>query len=206
MVRQFESEFAARVNAKFAVALNSATAALHLALLAHNIGEGDEVLVPTLTFAATAEVVIAVGAKPVFVDTDPDTLCIDVQKVEAAITPATRAVMPVHYGGTPADMTSLMALAKQHDLVVVEDAAHAFPSTHELGMVGSIGHATCFSFYANKTITTGEGGMLTTDDPEIADTVRQLSLHGLSRDAWARFDTRAAWDYRRSRAPAGSTI
>ena len=192
----FERNFAQRVGAEYAVALNSCTAALHLALLANGVGPGDEVLVPTLTFAATAEVVLAVGAAPILVDCNADDLTIDFAKVRESITPKTAAIMVMHYGGTAADMHQAMAIKRDSpNIAIIEDAAHAFPTQHELGMIGSIGDATCFSFYANKTITTGEGGMLTTDSEEIAHKVRQLSLHGLSRDAWARFETRSSWDY-----------
>ncbi len=194
-VAEFESNFADAVDAKFAVALNSCTAALHLALLAAEVGPGHEVLVPTLTFAATAETVLAVGAVPVLVDCT-DELLIDMEQAEALVTERTRAIMPMHYGGRPADMQAVCELRKKHPQIrIIEDAAHAFPTRHELGMIGSIGDATCFSFYANKTLTTGEGGMLTTNDEAIADRARRLSLHGLSRDAWARFETRSAWDY-----------
>ena len=195
-VAEFEKLFAEQVGATYAIALNSCTAALHLALIAKEVGPGDEVVVPTLTFAATAEVVLAVGAVPVIVDCRPDTLAIDFELVRAAITPKTRAIMAMHYGGSPADMHAAMAIQAEHpQIAIIEDAAHAFPATHELGPIGSIGDATCFSFYANKTMTTGEGGMLTTNDQKVAEHVRRLSLHGLSRDAWARFETRSSWDY-----------
>ena len=195
-VAEFEKSFAASVNAKYAIALNSCTAALHLALLAHGVGPGDEVIVPTITFAATAEVVVAVGASPVIVDCNDDDLTIDFDKVRESITANTRAIMVMHYGGSPADMNTALAIKQEHpEISIIEDAAHAFPARHELGMVGSMGDSTCFSFYANKTITTGEGGMLTTNDKQVAEHVRRLSLHGLSRDAWARFETRSSWDY-----------
>jgi perosamine synthetase len=197
VVAEFEERFAEHVGASYAVSLNSCTAALHLALLANDVGPGDEVIVPTLTFAATAEVVLAVGATVVLVDCEPDTLCLDVEQVEGLIGDRTRAVMPMHYGGGAADMRRLTEVlrATDSDVAVVEDAAHAFPTESELGKVGSLDTSACFSFYANKTITTGEGGMLTTNDPDIAQRARQLSLHGLSRDAWRRFETRTAWDY-----------
>jgi len=193
--KEFERAFADAVGASHAIAVNSCTAALHLGLVAANIGPGDEVIVPTMTFAATAEVVAYTGADLVLVDVDADTVCIDPAKVQEAITPRTRAVMPVHYGGQAAPMAEIIALAKAHGLWIVEDAAHAFPATYQGAPIGSIGDVTCFSFYANKTITTGEGGMLTTEDEEIADRIRLLSLHGLSRSAWRRWETRSAWDY-----------
>lgn len=195
-VAEFEAEFAKATGAEYAIALNSCTAALHLALIAHGVGAGDEVIVPTVTFAATAEVVMAVGAHPVIVDCKEDDLTIDFDQVRNAINDKTKAIMVMHYGGSPADMHAAMAIKSENPhIAIIEDAAHAFPATHELGNIGSIGDSTCFSFYANKTITTGEGGMLTTNDKDIAEHVRRLSLHGLSRDAWARFETRSSWDY-----------
>lgn len=193
--RQFESDFAERVGAKHALAVNSATAALHLALNAAGVGPGDEVIVPTMTFTATAEVVVHQGAKPVFVDCLPDTMNMDPARVAEAVTPQTKAIVPVHYGGQPCDMERLLALATQHNLWVVEDAAHALPAQYRGRTVGTIGDMTCFSFYANKTITTGEGGMLTTDDDELAERVRIRSLHGLSKDAWKRFSAEGSWYY-----------
>ncbi len=204
--REFEQRFAAAVDAQHAVAVNSCTAALHLALAALDIGPGDEVIVPTMTFAATAEVVLYTGAEPVLVDVHPDTLCIDVDAVAAAVTDRTRAVVPVHYGGQAAPMDELAEVVQRAEasragrgihrrIDLIEDAAHAFPSRYRDRTIGSIGTATCFSFYANKTITTGEGGMLTTADESLADRVRRLSLHGLDRSAWRRWETRASWDY-----------
>lgn len=195
-VSSFEAEFAAAVGARHAVALSSCTAAMHLALLAHNVGAGDEVLVPTMTFAAGAEVVLAVGATPVFVDADPATLTIDVDDAERRLTPRTAAIMPMHYGGRACDMEAILTLQYEYPgVTVIEDAAHAFPTRFGSQRIGSMGDATCFSFYANKPITTSEGGMLTTDDARVAERVRRLSLHGLSRDAWTRFETRRPWDY-----------
>lgn len=194
-VKQFETEFANMVNSKHAIAVNSATAALHLALEAHQIGPGDEVLVPTLTFAATAEVVIHLGATPVLVDTNPDDLNICIDDLEAKITEKTRAVMPVHYAGQPCNMDRICEVAKRHNLAVIEDAAHAFPAAWRGNAIGSIGDVTCFSFYANKTITTGEGGMITTDNDQLAARMKQMSLHGLSRDAWNRFSEKGSWRY-----------
>lgn len=195
VAQKFEQRFAGAVGADYAVALNSCTAALHLALVAYGVGPGDEVIVPTMTFAATAEVVAYLGAELVLVDVDPDTLCLDVQSVRKALSPATRVIMPVHYGGQAADMAAITKLAAENEILIVEDAAHAFPSWFDKRPIGSIGDATCFSFYANKTITTGEGGMLVTDDEEVAARVRQLSLHGLDRTAWNRWETRSSWDY-----------
>lgn len=193
--RQFEQEFAAKVGARYAVALNSCTAALHLALDAIGLSEGDEVLVPTMTFAASAEVVTYFKAKPVLVDCVPTTLNIDPDLIERAITPRTKAVIPVHFAGQPCDMARILEIARHHNLRVIEDAAHAFPASYKGKMIGSIGDCTCFSFYATKNITTGEGGMVTTDDPEWADRMRRMSLHGLSRDAWKRYTNQGSWHY-----------
>ncbi len=193
--RQFEQEFAAKVGARYAVALNSCTAALHLALEAIGLGEGDEVLLPTMTFAATAEVVTYFKAKPVLIDCLPSTLNMDPDLIERAITPRTKAVIPVHFAGLPCDMARILEIARRHDLRVIEDAAHAFPASYKGKAIGSIGDYTCFSFYATKNITTGEGGMVTTDDPDRADRIRRMSLHGLSRDAWKRYTNQGSWYY-----------
>lgn len=193
--RQFEQEFAAKVGARYAVALNSCTAALHLALEAIGLVEGDEVLVPTMTFAATAEVVTYFKAKPVLIDCLPDTLNMNPDLLERAITPRTKAVIPVHFAGQPCDMTRILEVGRRHNLRIIEDAAHAFPASYKGKAIGSIGDCTCFSFYATKNITTGEGGMVTTDDPECADRMRRMSLHGLSRDAWKRYTNQGSWYY-----------
>jgi len=194
-VKQFETEFAEFVGAKYAIAVNSATAGLHLALEAHQIGPGDEVLVPTVTFAATAEVVIHLGARPVLVDCDPATLNICLEDMKRKTTSKTRAIMPVHYAGQPCPMDEIGEFAKEKNLVVIEDSAHAFPAAYKGRMIGSLSPVTCFSFYANKTITTGEGGMITTDDEALANRMRQMSLHGLSRSAWNRFGAKGSWYY-----------
>jgi len=197
--RRFEADFGAFLGdaALQCMAVNSATAGLHLALEALGIGQGDEVITTTHTFTATAEVVRYLGADVVLVDVDPVTLCIDPRLVEAAITPRTKAVVPVHYGGIAADMHALLALARKHDLRVVEDAAHALPTTCGGRLVGTLdSDATVFSFYANKTMTTGEGGMVVTRDPELAKRIKVMRLHGISRDAFDRFQSRKpAWYY-----------
>lgn len=195
---EFERSFAEKIGAGVhAIAVNSATAALHLGIDALGIGPGDEVIVPTLTFTATAEVVRYIGATPVFVDADLDTLCLDAARVEAAITARTRAVMPVHFAGRPCDMTALRAVADRHGLAVLDDAAHAFPAAHAGRAIGDcFADITAFSFYANKTMTTGEGGMLVTRHPSIADRARKMRLHGIDRDVFNRFtDARAGWIY-----------
>lgn len=196
--RQFENDFAAFLGGGVeAIAVNSATAGLHLGLEALGVGPGDEVITTTHTFTATAEVIRYLGADPVFVDVDPVTLCIDVKAVESAITPRTRAVIPVHFAGRAAEMDDLLAIAKKHGLKVMEDAAHALPTTCGGRLVGTLGSdVTVFSFYANKTITTGEGGMLVTRDPEIAKRARVMRLHGISRDAFDRFTAKVpSWYY-----------
>ena len=180
-----------------AVAVNSATAALHLGLEALGVGPGDEVIVPTLTFTATAEVVRYLGATPVLVDIDVATLCIDPAAVESAITPRTKVIMPVHFAGRMCDMTTLRMIADRHGLRILDDAAHALPAHHQGESVGTCGaDVTAFSFYANKTMTTGEGGMLVTADPAIAARTRTMRLHGIDRDVFNRFtDPRASWVY-----------
>jgi dTDP-4-amino-4,6-dideoxygalactose transaminase len=199
MTRQFELDFQAYLGGGDlqAIAVNSATAGLHLALESVGIGPGDEVIVPTLTFTATAEVVRYLGAQPVFVDVEPERMTISVAAVEAAITPRTRAIMPVHYAGLACDMDALLDLARRHGLRVIEDAAHAFPTRYKERLVGTLdSDMTVFSFYANKTMTTGEGGMVVTRDAELAKRMRMMRLHGISRDAFDRYVSRTpAWHY-----------
>lgn len=194
-VRQFEGDFASYVGCQHAVAVNSGTAALHLALEAVGIQEGDEVLVPTMTFAATAEVVLYFKARPVLVDCQPDTFNIDPNQIEKGITARTAAIIPVHFGGQACDMGRILEIARNYKLKVIEDAAHALPVRYQGKMVGTIGDITCFSFYATKTITTGEGGMATTENPEWAERMRLMSLHGISQDAWRRYTTEGSWNY-----------
>jgi dTDP-4-amino-4,6-dideoxygalactose transaminase len=194
-VKEFEQQFCRFVGARHGLAVNSATAALHLGLAAVGIKEGDEVIVPTMTFAATAEVVLYLRAKPVLVDCAGDTLNIDPAAIERAITPRTKAIIPVHFAGQPCDSERILSLARAHELRVIEDAAHALPARDHSRMVGAIGDITCFSFYATKTITTGEGGMATTNNPEWADRMRMLSLHGISHDAWNRYSSEGSWYY-----------
>jgi perosamine synthetase len=194
-VKTFEDAFARYVGAKHAVAVNSGTAALHLALDAVGIREGDEVIVPTMTFAATAEVVLYFKAKPVLVDCQPDTLNLDPNKLEAAVTSRTKAIIPVHIAGQACDMDPILRIARKHDLRVIEDAAHALPAAYHGRTIGTVGDITCFSFYATKTITTGEGGMATTDNPLWAERMRIMSLHGISHDAWKRYTKEGSWYY-----------
>lgn len=190
----FEHRFGEYVGAPAALALNSCTAGLHLALVALDVGPGDEVITSTLTFAATVNVIEHVGARPVLVDVEPDTLNLDPCRVERAITPRTRAILAVHYAGHPADMDALTALAQRHGLAIVEDAAHALPAAYRGRRVGSSANLTSFSFYATKNLTTAEGGMLT-GSSELIDRARMLSLHGLSRNAWNRYGAEGAWFY-----------
>jgi dTDP-4-amino-4,6-dideoxygalactose transaminase len=196
--RQFEQDFAAYLGGGLqAISVNSATAGLHLALESLGIGPGDDVIVPTLTFTATAEVVRYLGARPVFVDVEPDRMTLSVDAVEAALTPHTRAIVPVHYAGLACDMDALLDLARRHGLRVVEDAAHAFPTRYKGRLVGTLdSDITVFSFYANKTMTTGEGGMVVTRDPDLARRVRVMRLHGISQDAFDRYVShKPAWYY-----------
>ncbi|MGH2587435.1 MAG: DegT/DnrJ/EryC1/StrS family aminotransferase [Dehalococcoidia bacterium] len=191
----FEQRFAAYTGASHAIALSSATAGLHLALVAAGIGQGDEVIVPVYTFAACAHVVVQLGARPVLVDCSADDLNIDPEAVERAVTPRTKALMVVHFGGQPARMDELLALAARHGLFVLEDAAHAVGAHYRGRPVGSIGDATAFSFYATKNLTTGEGGMLTTNRADVEEAVRLHALHGMSRDAWGRYGRGGSWYY-----------
>lgn len=196
--RQFEQDFGAYLGGGIeTVSVNSATAGLHLALEALGIGPGDEVILPTMTFTATAEVVRYLGAHPVFVDVDPVTLNLEAGAIEAALTPRTKVVIPVHYAGLACDMDAILALAAAHGVRVVEDAAHAFPTLYKGRLVGTLGSdVTVFSFYANKTMTTGEGGMVVTRDPALAARVRLMRIHGIKQDAFARYtSTTPAWFY-----------
>jgi dTDP-4-amino-4,6-dideoxygalactose transaminase len=185
-VRRFEDAFAAYTGAAHAVALNSCTAGLHLSLLAANIGPGDEVITTPLTFCATANVIVHAGATPVFADVDPRTGNIDPAAVEAAITPRTRAIIAVHYTGLPANVPALRRIADRYELVLIEDAAHCIEGVVEGRKVGTTGDFTCFSFYATKNVTTGEGGMVTTPSADAAERIRVASLHGMSNPAWSR--------------------
>jgi len=192
--RKFEEDFARFVHAPGALALNSCTAGLHTALVTAGVGPGDEVITTTLTFAATANVIEQTGARPVLVDVEPDTLNIDPTRVEAALSEKTKAVMPVHFAGHPADMDAILDLAGSRGLLVVEDAAHALPARYRGRVVGSGDNPASFSFYATKNLTTGEGGMLT-GDPGFLEKARVVSLHGMSRDAWKRYDQAGGWFY-----------
>lgn len=193
--REFEAEFAKAVGAKHAIAVNSCTAALHLALEAAGITADDEVITTPYTFAASAEVIRYFKAKPVFVDVDHRTFNIDPQRIAEAITPRTKAIIAVDIAGLAADYDPIVELARERGLVLIEDAAHAFPTTYKGRMVGTIADFTCFSFYATKTLATGEGGMICTNDDQHADRCRLMALHGISRDAWKRYTAEGSWYY-----------
>jgi perosamine synthetase len=214
--REFEAAFAKYVGAKHAIALNSCTAALHLALEAIGVGRGDLVLVPTMTFAATAEVVRYFDAVPVLLDCEPTSLGLDLGAARTTLEAIRRrepvaglcppygpvkAILPVHYGGQMVDVEAVRALAKEYGLSVIEDAAHTLPAYFRKDdgspwqMVGTSADITCFSFYANKCITTGEGGMAVTDSDAWAERMRVMSLHGISKDAWKRFSAEGSWYY-----------
>jgi len=192
---EFEKQFASYVNAKYAIAVSSCTAALHLSLEAIGVGLGDEVLVPTTTFTSTAEVVTYLGARPVLVDVEGSTLNIDVQDAERKVTPRTRAIVPVHFAGQPCNLSAVAQLSNRYGLHVVEDAAHALPAEYEGRRIGSIGELTAFSFYATKTLCTGEGGMITTNNEQYAARAQIMRLHGINRDAWKRYTSEGTWFY-----------
>ena len=202
-VKRFESEFSAYTSAPHSIAVNSCTAGLHTALAALGIGPGDEVILPTFTFCATANVVVHLGARPVLVDIGAD-FQISPEAIELAITSRTRAIMPVHYAGQACDLDAIYAIAASRDLIIVEDAAHAIGATYHDMKIGSDGlaadainlrRATAFSFYANKNMTTGEGGMITTANEDLAQEMRVLLLHGMSKDAWKRYTNSGSWFY-----------
>ncbi len=192
---RLEEKFAASLGAGHAVAVNSCTAALHLALECLGVGPGDEVITSPYTFSATAAAIMYCGAKPVFADTEADYPNIDPAAVQRAITERTKAIIPVHFAGGPCDMDALMELGASCGAAVIEDAAHALPSRYKGRRIGTIGPATCFSLYAGKNITTGEGGMIATDSAELADQLRIRRLHGISRDAWKRYTAEGSWYY-----------
>jgi dTDP-4-amino-4,6-dideoxygalactose transaminase len=193
---QFEEAFSRYIGAPHSLAFNSCTGGLHTALAAMGIGPGDEVITSDWTFTATANVIVHQRATPVLVDVDPYTLNIDLRQVEAKITPRTRVLIPVHFGGRPCPMDEILALARKYGLSVVEDAAHAFGACYKGKMVGNLGsQVSCFSFYPTKCITTGEGGMNTTADEELARRMSIWRLHGINRDAWDRYQKGGSWFY-----------
>jgi len=193
-VSEFEYAFAKYVGTKYAVAVSSCTSALHLALAAMNIKDGDKVIVPSLSFVATANCVLYQRAKPVFAEIDPTTYCLDPNDVQEKVDKKTKAIIPVHFAGHPADMKPLMDLAEDYDLKIIEDCAHAVGALYKRDKTGSLGDVGCFSFFSNKNMTTGEGGMITTNDIEIARKVRLMKSHGMNRSRWERYQ-QASWRY-----------
>ena len=187
--KSFEKDLAAYTGSAHCVAVNSCTAALHLALESAGVRAGDEVITSPITFASTANVIVHCGARPVFVDVEPDTLNIDAAAIERAVTPRTKALIPVDFAGHPCDLDAVMAIGARHGLPVIEDAAHAMGAEYKGRRVGGIADMTCFSFYATKNITSGEGGALTTNRVDWADRIAVMALHGISRDAWKRYGT-----------------
>jgi dTDP-4-amino-4,6-dideoxygalactose transaminase len=193
--REFERRFAEYVGASHAVAVNSCTAGLHLALAAEGIGPGDEVITTPYTFVATVETICYLGARPVFADIDPATRNIDPEQVAAKITPKTRAIVPVHIAGLPCELDAIHEVAAARGIPVLEDAAHSLPASYKGRRIGALSRATAFSFYATKNLTTAEGGMLTTDDADLAARYRRLSLHGITADGWKRYRLGGKWFY-----------
>ena len=186
-VARFEEMFREYIGAAHAIALNSCTAALHLSMVVSGVGRGDEVITTPMTFCATANSIVHTGARPVFVDVEADTGNIDPDRIEEAITPRTKAILPVHYAGRPCRMDTIEAIARRHNLLLIEDAAHAIESVHHGRKIGTIGDLTCFSFYVTKNVVTAEGGMVTTNNPDFAAKIKMYGLHGMSKDAWKRF-------------------
>lgn len=194
-VKEFEQRFAEYVGVKHALAISSCTAGLHLSLIAAGVGDGDEIITTPYTFTATAEAIGYTGASPVLVDIDPLTLNIDVSQIEEKITPRTKAIIPVHIAGLPCDMEVLSEICRRHNLILIDDAAHAISAQYKEHRIGSIGDLSAFSFYANKNLTTGEGGMITTNNDQFASSIKPMRLHGLNKDAWARQNNKSIWYY-----------
>lgn len=191
----FEKKFAEFIGSRHAIAVSSCTAALHLALDSVGLKAGDEVIVPTVTFTATGEVVTYFRAKPVLVDCENDTLLMDANKIEDRINRKTKAIIPVHYAGQACDMDEILKISKKYNLKIVEDAAHSLPTRYKSKMIGTIGDLTCFSFYSTKTLTSGEGGMVCTDVDKYAERIKIMSLHGISKDVWKRYTSEGSWYY-----------
>jgi len=194
-VKQFEREFGEFIGAKHALAVNSCTAALHLALEAVGVGPGDEVITTPMTFTATAAVIEHLGARPVFADVTARTLNIDPEQIRRRLSPRTKAILPVHFAGQACDMDAIVDIARGAGVPVIEDAAHAIPTRYNGRMVGTLSDITCFSFYATKNVTTGEGGMVVTDRDDIMERMRLMHLHGMSKDAWKRYTQNGSWSY-----------
>ena len=194
-VREFERAFAEYLGVKHAIAVSSCTAALHLSLVVSGISIGDEVITTPYTFTATAEAIRYVGAKPVFVDIEPDTLNINIDNIEQAITPKTKAIIPVHIAGLPCEMDELQSICHKYNLILIDDAAHALPTQYNGQFIGNLGNLSAFSFYANKNLTTAEGGMITTNNDAYAGQLQTMRLHGIDKDAWSRQSRRSVWRY-----------
>ena len=192
---EFEEEFKNYIGSKYTISTNSATAALHLALNAIGVKKNDEIIIPTNTFIATAEAIIYTGATPVLCDIDGRTHNLNMECLEKLITSRTKAIIPVHFGGHPCDMDEILRIGQQYNLKIIEDAAHALPSQYKEKRIGTISDATCFSFYATKTLSTGEGGMVTTDNKEMAEKISLQRLHGIKGDAWKRYEKDNDWYY-----------
>lgn len=191
----FEKRFQEYLQVSHAISMNSCTAALHLALKAINLQADDEVIIPTNTFIATAEVITYFNAIPVLCDSEPLSHTMNVNLIEKLITPKTKAIIPVHFAGIPCDMDEILSIAQKHNLKVIEDAAHALPAFYKDHKIGTMGDITCFSFYATKTLCTGEGGMITTNNPNYADTIKINRLHGMDKNAWNRYSNQGSWYY-----------
>lgn len=191
----FEEQFKEYIGAKHAMAVNSCTAGLHLSLAASNIGVGDEVITTPFTFCATVNVIEHCGATPVFVDIDPNTFNIDANLIEEKITPKTKAIIPVHYAGQACNLDKLYSIANKYNLLVIEDAAHAAGTEYKGKKVGQNSYSASYSFYATKNLTTAEGGMIVTNNDDLAEKIRMLSLHGISKDAWKRYTSEGSWYY-----------
>lgn len=191
----FEEKIKEYIGCKHAIAVNSCTAGIHLSLIASGISQGDEVITTPLTFCATANTIEHCGATPIFVDIDEKTFNIDPAKIEKAITPKTKAILPVHYAGQACDMEKIHQIAQKHNLLVIEDAAHAIGADYKTDKIGKDSYAASYSFYATKNLTTAEGGMLVTNNDELAEKCRVLCLHGISKDAWKRYTAEGSWYY-----------
>mgnify|MGYP001084845118 CR=1 FL=1 len=194
-VKRLEADLARAVGAAHVLCVDSCTAALHIALAALDLKPGEEVITSPLTFCSTVNTIVHAGGTPVLADVEPDTLNLDPARMEAAMTPRTRAVIPVHYGGHPCEMDRILEVCRARGVAVIEDAAHAVGAAYRGRPIGSLGYATCFSFYATKNLTTAEGGALATDDAALAEKARLLMLHGMSRDAWMRYTAAGSWYY-----------
>jgi dTDP-4-amino-4,6-dideoxygalactose transaminase len=194
-VKQFEREFTEFTGARHALAVNSCTAALHLALEAVGVGPGDEVITTPMTFTATAAVIEHLGARPVLADVEARTLNIDPAQIERRLSARTKAILPVHFAGQACDMDAIAAIARDRGIPIIEDAAHAIPTRYKGRLVGTLSDVTCFSFYATKNVTTGEGGMVTTDRDDLMERMRLMHLHGMSKDAWKRYTQAGSWSY-----------